>query len=133
MPAGGKKKKKAPRPTQEELDEQRLREIEARLKELTQLMAEGKDRPAADDGLERARAARDEHQGNHRERAFHRAQGAGRPIPVSMHTRSHLELADALKLRIRLGEYALDLGDSLQRLAEEQVEVLERVLKRARY
>lgn len=133
MPTSAKKKKKAPKPTQEELDEQRLREIEASLKELTQLIADGKDRPAADEGLDRARAARDEHQGNRVERAFYKAQGAGRPVPVSMHTRSHLELADALKLRIRLGEYALDLGDSLERLAEEQVEVLERTLKRARY
>lgn len=134
MPAGqNKKKKKAPKPTQEELDEQRLREIEARLKELAQLMTEGKDRPTADTKLEEARLARDEHSGNHRERVFYRTQTSQRPITVSQHTRSHLELAEALKLRIRLGEYALDLGDSLQRLAEEQVEVLERVLKRARY
>jgi hypothetical protein len=134
MPGAAKKsKKKTPKPTQEELDEQRLREIEARLKELTQLMSEGKDRPRADEHLTRARQIHAEHSGNHKERVFYKTQGAQRPVTVSQHTRSHLELADALKLRIRLGEFALDLGDSMQRLAEEQVEVLERVLKRARY
>jgi SOS-response transcriptional repressor LexA len=58
---------------------------------------------------------------------------AGKPIPMTQHTSAHLKLASALKLRIRLGEYALELEDSLSRLAEEQVEVLERQLKRARY
>jgi DNA polymerase III delta prime subunit len=126
-------KAKAPKPTQEELDEERLREIEARMKELIQLMSDGVDRPKADERLQTARTTRDTHKGNRKERVFYREKGAGRPIPVSQHTRAHLELAEALKLRIRLGEYALDLGDSLERLAEEHVEVLERSLKRARY
>lgn len=50
---------------------------------------------------------------------------------MRLHTRVRLVLADASKLRIRLGEYALDFGDSLKCLAEEQVEVLECVLMRA--
>lgn len=131
MPSSSAKPKK---PTQEELDEERLREIEARIKELTKLMSEGTDRPAADERLGRAREERDAHKGNRKERAFHKPPGGGgKPIAVSRHTQTHLALGEALRLRIRLGEFALDLGDSLERLAEEQVEVLERQLKRARY
>ena len=133
MPSAAGKSKK---PTQEELDEERLREIEARIKELTRLIADGHDRTGADAKLQAARDQRDEQKGNHRERAFYREQlekGPGKPIAVTQHTRAHLELASALRLRIRLGEFALDLGDSLGRLAEEQVEVLERKLKRARH
>jgi len=131
MPSAGAKPKK---PTQEELDDERLREIEAKIKELLQLISQGHDREKADAALGEARATRDEQQGNRKERTFHKeAQGSGKPIPMGQHTSAHLKLASALKLRIRLGEYAQELEDSLTRLAEEQVEVLERQLKRARY
>jgi hypothetical protein len=131
MPSEGAKPKK---PTQEELDDERLREIEAKIKELIQLIGEGHDRAGADERLQAARASRDEQKGNRRERTFHREdRGAGKSIATTQHTSAHLRLASALKLRIRLGEYAAELEDSLARLAEEQVEVLERQLKRARY
>lgn len=126
--SGAKPKK----PTQEELDEERLREIEAKVKELLQLISEGHDREKADAALGEARAKRDEQAGNRKERVYHRER-VGKSIPMTQHTSAHLKLASALKLRIQLGEYAQELEDSLSRLAEEQVEVLERKLKRARY
>ena len=133
MPSSASKSKPA-KPTQEELDAERLREIESRIKELTTLIAEGTDRTGADERLQAARGERDQHKGNRKERAFHKDSNAGgRPIPVSKHTGAHLKLADALRLRIRLGDYALELADSLERLSEEQVEILERELKRAKY
>ena len=122
--------------TQEELDEERLREIEAKVKELLQLISEGHDREKADAALGEARATRDEQAGNRKERTYHREEkglSLSKSIPMTQHTSAHLKLASALKLRIRLGEYAQELEDSLARLAEEQVEVLERKLKRARY
>jgi hypothetical protein len=126
--------KPAKKPTQEELDEERLREIEAKVKELLQLISDGHDRERADAALGEARARRDEQAGNRRERTYHKEDKAtNKAIPMTQHTSAHLKLASALKLRIRLGEYALELEDSLARLAEEQVEVLERKLKRARY
>ena len=130
-----KSKKPNAKPTQEELDAERLREIESRIKELTQLISEGTNRTGADQKLQSARDQHDEHRGNKKERAYYRGAntGGGKPIPLSQHTRTHLELADALRLRIRLGGYAAELTDSLERLAEEQVEILERELKRARY
>ena len=134
-PGKSKSKAKPAKPTQEELDAERLREIESRIKELTQLISEGTDRTAADQKLQAARDQHAEHKGNRKERAYYRGAGTGggRPIPLSQHTRAHLELADALRLRIRLGDYALELADSLERLSEEQVEILEREVKRARY
>ena len=129
-----KSKSKPAKPTQEELDEERLREIEARIKELIQLIGEGHDRAGADERLQGARDLRDEQNGNRRERTYHKEdKGLGKSTPMTQHTSAHLKLASALKLRIQLGEYAVELEDSLARLAEEQVEVLERKLKRARY
>ena len=52
-----KSKAKPAKPTQEELDAERLREIESRIKELTQLISEGTDRTAADQKLQAARAS----------------------------------------------------------------------------
>lgn len=97
-------------------------------------MEDGHNRQAADERLEQAREQHAQQTGNKKERVFYKQRsGISKSIPVTRHTHAHLELADALRLRIRLGEFALDLGDSLERLAEEQVEVLERQLKRARY
>jgi len=128
MPDGQKKK-----PTQEEKDDERLREIEARMKELVSLMGERTDRGQADERLQAAREAREKHKGNTKQQVFHSNKSTPKPIPVNMDTKSALDLAEALKTRIRLGAYALDLQDSLNRLAAEQVEVLERCLKRTRY
>lgn len=118
--------------TQAELDEERLREIDARIKEAVELLKTGVDRDTSDQNVKKARAERDKHQGNHRTKAFHRHKGGKEAITTSAHTKSALDLAEHLKLRIRLGDFAQDLQDSLTRLAEEQNEILERVLKRAR-
>lgn len=120
-----------PKPTQEELDEQELREVESKIKELISLMREGHHREKADEGLAKAR---DNHENNKNDKtaAFHRHEG-GKHITTTNHTKSVLELAEALKLRIQLGQYALELEDSLNRAAVKQVEILERQLKRARY
>ena len=50
-----------------------------------------------------------------------------------MHTKTALDLAERLKRRIQLGQYALELEDSLSRLSERYVAVLERMLERSRY
>jgi len=43
---------------------------------------------------------------------------------------SKLMLADALKMRIRVGKHAQDLEHALHILVKEQVEILERQLER---
>ena len=117
--------------TQEEKDEQRLREIESDIKEVLDLMTKRTDRDQATEILDSKRKERDEHHENG-QAVFHRQQ-AGKPFPTTMHTKSHMELADALKHRIKLGRHALKLEDSLKRLVKEQVQILERQLKKVRY
>ena len=116
--------------TPEQLDEEELREVEAKLKEVLDLMTHRHHRHRADEALETARLRRDEHAGN-RQPVFHITQS--HHVPTTMHTKTALDLAEQLRLRIQLGKYALELDDTLQRLSERQVAVLERMLGRSRY
>ena len=52
---------------------------------------------------------------------------------TTMHTKTALDLAEQLKLRIKLGQYARELDDSLERLSLRYVAVLERTLGRSRH
>ena len=118
--------------TPEELDEEKLREAESRIKELLALMSAGHTRPKADERLGKAREKRGEHEGN-TDATFHKPGGTGKPVSVTRDTASLLELAESLELRIKLGGYALELQDALNRYTAQKVDVLERMLKRARY
>lgn len=116
--------------TPEELDEEELREVEGKIKEVLDLMTARHHRDAVDQKLLIARTQRDENMGNtqavyHHSSAHHAA--------TTMHTKTALDLAEQLKLRIQLGKYALELDDSLQRLSTRYVDVLERMLARSRY
>lgn len=116
--------------TPEEADEQELREVEARLSEVLELMTARKARPEVDDALELARLSRDQHAGDTRP-VFHVTKQ--HHAPTTMHTKTNLDLAEQLKTRIKLGRYALELEDALSRLSERYVAVLERMLARSRY
>jgi len=116
--------------TQEEKDEEELREVERKIHEVLDLMTNRKNRAELDATLEQARARRDEHTGNDMP-VVHISKTAH--APTTMHTKTHLDLAENLKTRIALGQYALSLEDSLRRLSERYVEVLERILTRSRY
>ena len=116
--------------TPEELDEEELREVEGKMKEVLELMTGRHDRGNTDEKLEKARARRDEHAGNRQ--PVHHIKG-GHHAATTMHTKTTLDLAEQLKLRIQLGKYAKLLDDSLERLSARQVKVLERMLKRSRY
>lgn len=116
--------------TPEELDEEELREVEAKMKEVLELMTGRHHRDRADDQLETARARRDQHAGNRQ--PVHHIKGAYHAA-TTMHTKTALDLAEQLKLRIQLGKYAKELDDSLERLSARQVAVLERMLGRSRY
>ena len=117
--------------TQEEKDEQRLRQVEADIHEVMELMTKRTDRDQATLTLDTKRKQREEHLDN-KEEVFHKHSG-GTQIATTMHTRSHIELAAALKHRIQLGKYRLDLEESLKKLVNEQVTILERKLKLAKY
>jgi hypothetical protein len=116
--------------TEEELDEEELREVEGKIKEVLDLMTARHHRDLTDEQLLIARSRMDEHSGStqsvyHVTPTHHAA--------TTMHTKTALDLAEQLKLRIKLGKYALELEDSLQRLSTRYVAVLERILARSRY
>ena len=116
--------------TPEERDEAELREVEGKIKEVLGLLTERHTRTGADEALERARQQHVSHRGN-RQPVFHIA--GAHHAPTTMHTKTALDLAERLKRRIQLGQYALELEDSLSRLSERYVAVLERMLERSRY
>ena len=122
--------KKPPEKTPEELDDEELREVEGKMKEVLALMTGRKRRDETDATVMEARARRDDHAGN-RQPVFH--VSGGHHAATTMHTKTALDLAEQLKLRIQLGKYALELDDSLERLSARQVAVLERMLSRSPY
>lgn len=116
--------------TPEELDAEELREVEGKVKEVLDLMTARHHRDRVDERLDLARAKRDEHAGN-KQAVFH-IHGSHHAA-TTMHTKTALDLAEQLKLRIQLGQYARELDDSLERLSVRYVAVLERMLGRSRY
>ena len=116
--------------TPEELDAEELREVEGKLKEVLDLMTARHHRQQTDANLDVARGRRDQHAGD-RQSVYHRTKA--HHAATTMHTKTALDLAEQLKLRIQLGKYALELDEALQRLSERQVAVLERMLGRSRY
>lgn len=116
--------------TPEELDEDELREIEGKLKDVLGLMAEGHSREASDEKLKTARERRDTHHED-RTTVYHiTSQGH---VPTTRHTQTKLALAEELKLRIQLGKYARNMDNTLERLSVRYVDVLERILSRSRH
>lgn len=116
--------------TPEEKDEEELREVEAKIKEVVGLMSKGHQRDEVDKRLKRARTRRDDHHGD-KSSAFHISEQGH--AATTKHTETKLALAEALKLRIQMGQYAKNLDDTLERLSVRYVAVLERILGRARY
>jgi hypothetical protein len=116
--------------TPEELDEEELREVEGKIKEVLDLMTARHHRERTDEKLELARGKRDEHAGN-RQPVYHIS--GGHHAATTMQTKAALDLAEQLKLRIQLGKFALELDNSLERLSTRYVAVLERMLGRSRY
>jgi hypothetical protein len=116
--------------TPEELDEEELREVESTMKEVLDLMNARHHREKTDASLELARTRQLENAGN-RQPVFHIT--SSHHVPTTMHTKSMLDLAEQMKVRIQLGKYALNLDDTLRRLSARHVNVLERILSRSRY
>lgn len=117
-------------PTQEEKDEERLREIEERMTDLIELLNTGTTRESADAKIEEHRERVKSGKGEPRPllKVYH--EHKGKKIPTTRRTQSKLMLADALKMRIRVGKHAQDLEHALHILVKEQVEILERQLER---
>jgi hypothetical protein len=117
-------------PTQEEKDEERLREIEERICDLTELLSKGVTRDSADAEIGEARERVESGKGEPRPllKVYH--EHGGKKIATTRRTQSKMMLAHSLKLRIRVGRHAQDLEHALHILVREQVEILERQLER---
>jgi len=116
-------------PTQEEKDEERLRGIEERIEDLTDLLNQGITRNSADDRVSDSRDRVKSGKGEPRPllKVFH--DHGGKRIATTRRTQSKMMLAESLKLRIRIGKHAQDLEHALHILVREQVEILERQLE----
>jgi len=114
----------------EEKDEELRREIETTMKEVMDLIALRKNRIQSSKEVD---VLRRNFADNEKDKSgvFHISDT--HHIPTTRHTKSGLDLAEALKTRIRLGKHALELEDTLNRLTVRYVEVLERQLKRSKF
>jgi len=117
-------------PTEEEKDDDRLREIESKLEDLTDLLAQGVTRDSADTKITTARdrVASGKNESKPFLRVFH--EKGGKRLQTTRRTQSKMHLAEALKLRLRVGQHAQDLEHALHVLVKEQVQILERQLAR---
>lgn len=128
-----KAKAKEPKePTAEEKDEERLREIEAKLTDLMELISGDVTRESADERVKTAEERVDSTEGEERPllKVFH--DSGGKKIKTTRRTQSKMHLAEALKLRLRVGKHAQDLEHALHILVREQVDILRRQLGRAK-
>jgi hypothetical protein len=115
--------------TPEELDEQELREVEAGMKEVLDLLSRRQNRKDAGRQLDLRRAALEAHESNG-QAAMHIA-GSMR-VPTTMRTKAKLDLGETLKTNIVLHRHAESLEEALSGLCERHVAVLERILARAK-
>lgn len=117
-------------PTAEEKDEERLREVEAKIAEVTDLLASNADRDTVDRHIagHRARVRSADAESKPRLRVFH--DHGGKRIQTTRRTQAKMQLAGSLQTRLRLAQHATDLEHALHVLVQEQVEILERQLGR---
>ena len=118
--------------TPAEMDEEELREKEGKLTEIIALMTKQPfvNKAQAKEKVEQTRANQELHKGN--TKSVYHITDAGH-VATTQGTKAAMEHAEALKAVIELGKYALDLRDSLDRFVGQQVEILERQVKRVRY
>lgn len=113
-------------PTQEEKDEERLKELAGIIKELLDLLAQGVSRQSADEEVERLRqrVASGEDEDRPLLRVYH-SHSAGK-VPTTRRTQSKLMLAEALERRARVWSHPRDLEHALHIHAHEKLEIMER-------
>ena len=100
-----------------------LLDIEARIEELIALMRV----EMVDEKLEKARLLCVKHNCDWNPAyLLERKKGA---VTTTRHTQVHLALGDILKTKIKLCQYTESLEDTLRRLSEQRLALLERILE----
>ncbi len=105
--------------------------MEAKLKEVLDLMTARHHRDRVDEALAVARERR-ERSVRDRQPIYHHT-ASGHHAATTMQTKAALDLAEQIKLRIQLGQYTRELDATLERLSERYLAVLERQLGHSRY
>lgn len=100
-----------------------LLDVEGRIQEVITLMREKR----VDEKLEKARLMRDKYNCDWTTAyLLERKRGA---VTTTRHTHAHLALGDILKTKIKLCQYTESLEDTLRRLSEQRLAILERFLE----
>lgn len=100
-----------------------LLDVEGRIDEVITLMRVER----VDEKLEKARLLRDKHNCDWTSAyLLEHKKGA---VTTTRHTQAHLALGDILKTKIKLCQYTESLEDTLRRLSEQRVALLERILE----
>ena len=113
--------------TQKEKDEEELREVEAKLTQILDLLTQRKGRQVAEDELEQARKSHEIHEGN-KQPVMHITQK--HHVPTTMHTKTVLDLAEKIKQKIEVCKFGQELETALRNHAGKYLEILERILSR---
>ena len=113
--------------TQQEKDEEELREVEAKLTDILDLMTQRKSRRTAEDELMQARQSHGIHEGN-KQPVMHITQR--HHVPTTMHTKTVLDLAEKLKQKIEVHKFGMELEAALGIYAARYLKVLERIHSR---
>jgi len=113
--------------TREQKDERELREIEADMKEVLDLLTRRQSREEASRRVDTLRRTRDQH-ADSTQPVMHMA-GTTR-APTTQGTKARLDLAEGLKESIALHRHHESLETALSQLSERHVAVLERILAR---
>ncbi len=118
--------------SQEELDEERLKEIEQKLTDLIELIHAKVTRESLDKDVETHRKRVESTKGESRPytQIYHEHGSSGKKIPTTRRTSSKMHLVDSLKMQLRVSKHPKDLEHALHILVQEQLEILERQTKR---
>ena len=120
----------SPPKTQEELDEERLRELEAKIADVAKLLSEGNTRQHMTRKVKRAREQVASGDGEARPLLTVYHSHAGMKIPTTRRTQSKMELVRLLKEQERANAHPHDLEHALHTYVREQLEIMERKVAR---
>lgn len=117
-------------PTEEELDAQRFSELEAKVLDIVQLLADGTTRASVEKKIEQARLHVDSVDNEARPllTAYH--EHAGVRVPTTRRTQGKMRLLAAMKERERVYSHPRDLEHGLHSRVNELIEIAERQWRR---
>ena len=115
--------------TQEEKDRARLLELDGKITEVVEFLAENVTRDMAAQRRVRAKLHAESSEGEQRPFLTVHHLHNGKRVPTTRRTQGEMLLVDALKLEERVGSHPKDLEHALHTYVKEQRVILERLAK----